>query len=435
MPERVDVSSWRRIWSRLRRPLLVLSAIGTAAFAAACTEELEGGAACPTLCPARAESFKDTTFEAVTLDTALSGYPVLGLAPELLLANRPDTLVTRMVIRLDALTQDYAVNKTGVTEPIATTDSVYLRLQVDSLGAKGTDSITISVFNVDTTANDSVAAVVKRLFTPRRLIGSIRIVPKNVKDSLRIPLNRRVLDSLIVGGYRMRAGLQITSGRGQIRVLAFSNGSPVPSVTYDPNTDTTYAPIVVQANTTILQGTTEQVLSYSVYNLLDVGSPPPPPNTLTVGGFPAWRAYLRFQVPSRISDSSTIVRAQLLLTQRPSYFGNNADTVAILPIIPTGTAIVTDLRRMLDLSADGVFAAVDSTRLVPRDSGLRSINVLTLARSWPALPTGVARSLAFRISGEGAQPAELRFFSSKAPVGLRPRLRITYLPRTEFALP
>ncbi|MBY0489205.1 MAG: hypothetical protein K2R93_05145 [Gemmatimonadaceae bacterium] len=429
------MSPWRRQWSRLRTPLLILSAVGTAVFAAACTEELEGGAACPTLCPTRAESFKDTTFEAVSLDTALSGYPVMGLAPELLLANRPDTLVTRMVIRVDGLTQEYAKNKTGATEPISNTDSVYLRLTVDSLGAKGTDSVTISLFNVDTTANDSVSTVVKRLFTPRRLIGSLRVVPKSVKDSLRIPIDRRVMDSLIVGGYRLRVGLQITAGKGQLRLLAFSSGAAAPSVQYDPSTDTTYAPIIVPANTSIPQGTTEQILAYTVYNLLDVGSPPPPTNTLTVGGFPAWRSYLRFQIPARISDSSTIVRAQLLLTQRPSYFGNFADSVALLPIIPTGTALVTDLRRLLDLSADGVFASVDSTRLVPRDSGVKSINVLTLARSWPALPSGVARSLAFRISGEGAQPAELRFFSSEAPVGLRPRLRITYLPRTEFALP
>lgn len=429
------MSQWRRQWSRLRSPLLLLSAVCTTVFAAACTEDLEGGGACPTLCPSRTESFKDTTFEAVTLDSSLSGYPVLGLGPDLLLANRPDTIVTRAVIRLDALTQEYSVNKTGTTEPISATDSVYLRLQVDSLGAKGTDSITISVFNVDTTANDSVASVVKTLFTPKRLLGSLTIVPTSVKDSLRIPLSHRVVDSLIVGGYRMRVGLQITGGKGQIRLLAFSSGSPAPSVQYDPSTDTTYAPIIVQANTTIPLATSEQILAYTVYNLIDVGSPAPPSNTLTVGGFPAWRSYLRFQIPARISDSSTIVRAQLLLTQRPSFFGNYADSVAILPIIPTGTSLVTDLRRLLDLSADGIFAAIDSTRLVPRDSGLRSINVLTLARTWPALPTGVARALAFRISGEGGQPAELRFFSSEAPANLRPRLRITYLPRTEFALP
>jgi hypothetical protein len=435
MPERVR-SLWSRVsWSRLRTPVLVLGCIVTAVTAAACSEDLNGGAACPTLCPSRNETFKDTTFEAVTLDTSLSGYPVLGLGPELLLANRPDTIVTRGVIRFDALTQTYAPNGGTITEPISTTDSVYLRLQVDSTGRKGTDSITIDLFNVDTTANDSVQAVVAKLFRPDRRIGGLRLLPSVVKDSLRIPIQRRVIDSLIVGGYRLRVGLKITQGNGQMRFAAFSSGAAAPSITYDANTDTTYSPIIVQASTTIPQATGEQILSYTVYPIIDVGSPAPPTNTLTVGGFPAWRSYLRFDVPKRISDSSTIVRAELLLTQRRSFFGNYRDTVAILPIIPTGSAIVTDLRRQIDLSADGVFAAVDSTRLVPGDSGVKAVNVLTLARSWPALPTGVARSLAFRISGEGAQPAELRFFSSEAPAALRPRLRITYLPKSEFALP
>jgi hypothetical protein len=421
-------------WSRLRAPLLVLLLSVTSAVVAACTENLDGGAACPALCPSGDASFKDTTFEAVTLDTSLSGYPALGLAPQLLLANRPDTLVTRLVMRFDVLTQTYQPNRTGTSEPISTTDSVYVRLNVDSLASKGTDSVTIELFNVDTPTGDSTTSVVKSLFTPARRIGSMRVVPANVKDSLRVPIQKRIMDSLVVGGFRLRVGLRLV-GRGQLRFVAFTGSGAVPSVQYDPNTDTTYAPVIVTANTTLALAPTDVVFAYTVYALVDVGSLPPPPATLTVGGFPAWRSYLRFNLPKRISDSSTIVRAELLLTQRRSFFGNFRDTVAILPIIPTATDDVTDLRRVLDLSADGIFASIDSTRLVPSDSGVRSINVLTLVRTWPALPTGVARALAFRISGEGSQPAELRFFSSKAPAGVRPRLRITYLPKSEFALP
>jgi hypothetical protein len=63
------------------------------------------------------------------------------------------------------------------------------------------------------------------------------------------------------------------------------------------------------------------------------------------------------------------------------------------------------------------------------------VNVLALARTWRTLPPNVPRAIAFKIGLEGAQPAELRFYSSEAPVNLRPRLRITYLPRSEFVLP
>jgi hypothetical protein len=47
----------------------------------------------------------------------------------------------------------------------------------------------------------------------------------------------------------------------------------------------------------------------------------------------------------------------------------------------------------------------------------------------------VPRGLALRIALEGAQPAELRFFSRTAAPALRPKLRITYLPKSEFVLP
>ena len=114
---------------------------------------------------------------------------------------------------------------------------------------------------------------------------------------------------------------------------------------------------------------------------------------------------------------------------------NLANSVAVLPIVPTTTSAVSDLRRILDLAAEGRFAGVDSTTLVPRDSGQRKINVLALARNWRNLPLDVPRALAFRISQEGAQPAELRFYNSKAPAALRPKLRITYLPKSEFVLP
>jgi hypothetical protein len=40
-----------------------------------------------------------------------------------------------------------------------------------------------------------------------------------------------------------------------------------------------------------------------------------------------------------------------------------------------------------------------------------------------------------RIDGEGSVGTQLLFFNSTAPLALRPRVRLTYLPRAEFALP
>src|SRR5207253_10270060 len=67
-----------------------------------------------------------------------------------------------------------------------------------------------------------------------------------------------------------------------------------------------------------------------------------PPGLLAVGGLPARRAYLRFDIPSRIIDSATVVRATLLLNQLPNSALDPSDTVEILPQVVLAGKVVTD---------------------------------------------------------------------------------------------
>jgi hypothetical protein len=168
-----------------------------AVSAAACTESLDGGAACPSLCPAKAESFRDTIVDAVVLDSSLSGFPTLGLAPYILIANRPDTVVTSAVLRFDALPTVFSPNKGATVDSITAVDSVYLRFPLDSTGRRGTTPVTLEVYDVDTTASDSVASVVRSLFRPDRRIGSLVVTPSALGDSLRIPFSRTVMAAKI----------------------------------------------------------------------------------------------------------------------------------------------------------------------------------------------------------------------------------------------
>lgn len=431
MTERVRFTPW----PRFRGPLLLCGLVLAAVTAAACTESLDGGAACPSLCPSTAESFRDTIVDAVVLDSSLVGYPALGLSPLILIANRPDTVVTSAIIRFDVLPTVFNVNRGATVDSITAVDSVFLRFPLDSTGRRGTRPVTLEVYDVDTTASDSVTSVVRSLFRPDRRIGSLVFTPSAIGDSIRIPFSKTVMAAKIAAKGRLRLGVRIRGGSGQLRAVAFVVGSGAPSVVFDPSTDTTYAPQQISPSTILPNATADVELAYAVYMISDIASPPPGANTLVVGGFPAYRSYLRFNVPSRITDSSTIVRAEVLLTQQSSTFGNAADSVGLFALIPTTTSLVTDLRRILDLAAAGSFAGVDSTLLLPSASGVRAVDVLALARTWSTLPTNVPRAIAFRIGLEGAQPAELRFHSSKAAAALRPRLRITYLPRSEFALP
>jgi hypothetical protein len=50
-------------------------------------------------------------------------------------------------------------------------------------------------------------------------------------------------------------------------------------------------------------------------------------------------------------------------------------------------------------------------------------------------PRGTQRALVLRADAEGLQASAVRFYSVEAPAGLRPRLRLSYVPRTNFGLP
>ncbi|HYW29965.1 MAG TPA: hypothetical protein VE869_00565 [Gemmatimonas sp.] len=413
----------------------LLSVAIAASVVAGCSESFDGGGACPLLCPAPQQQFRDTVLDAVTVDTTIGGFPILGLSQNLLLTNRPDTIETRAVVRFDVLASEYSPNNTGASTAITAIDSAYLRLPLDSTGRLGTAPVTLSVFDIDSTDSDTSSTVLRSLFRADRLLGSVTFTPSATKDSLRVPLNRARLLPKVTGKTRLRVGLRITSGTGQLRIAAFRAGIGAPTLTYDASTDTVYRAIIVPPSTSIPTLPVDAQVAYQVYSIIDRGDPSPRGSDLAVGGLPSARSYLRFSVPRSITDSGTIVRAELFLTQRPSTFGSINDTIALVPLVPTSTDFVQDLRRILELSAEGALLPVDSIRLVPKDSGQRVVNLINLVRTWPSFPSTQPKALAFRIGGEGAQPSELRFFSSEAAPGLRPRLRITYLPRTQTALP
>src|SRR5687768_10987997 len=75
----------------------------------ACREKLDGGAACPALCPEQGLEVRDTTlfpFEfpsPVAIDSTIFGFPPLGTELQLLLANRGDSLRTAAIARFDTL--------------------------------------------------------------------------------------------------------------------------------------------------------------------------------------------------------------------------------------------------------------------------------------------------------------------------------------------
>ena len=410
-----------------RARLTLLGAVATLA-AAACTEQLEGGATCPALCPTENTPVRDTVLEAaVAFDTTLAGYPGNGVSRALLLAVRggADSLDARAVVRFDALPARYFPPTGGDSLPITRVDSSYLRLRFDTAGTRFTRPLTIEAYDVDTAAAaDTVNAALVALFRPERRLAAVTVQPGQLGDSLRLPLPNAVVAERAGGTRRLRVGLRVRSdAAASLRLLSAQGGvgDLGARLSFDPASDTLYRPLVVLPRSStpsepaIAAGLQDFQLVAFTARAADGGA-------LVVGGLPARRTFLRFVVPAALADSTTIVRAVLELVQRPARGVDARDSVLVRPAPVVATERVTDVRRAADMVATGLLA-LDSLRLAPGDSGRRTLSLVSLVRAWRAFPVGTQRAVVLRAALEGVQGGEVRFFSVEAPPGLRPRLR------------
>jgi hypothetical protein len=159
---------------------------------------------------------------------------------------------------------------------------------------------------------------------------------------------------------------------------------------------------------------------------------------MSVGGVPGRRAYLRFTIPRRFTDSATVVRATLRLTQQPTRFGSARDTIALHAQVGLASPQITDLRRAASIIGAPGLLVSDSLLTFPSDSGVKTFELYSLVRAWGAQALVInppPRSVILRASAEGTFPAEIRFFSTTAPAALRPVMRISYIPNVSYGVP
>jgi hypothetical protein len=424
------------------RPALVVLAFVTSGILAACAENYQGGAACPALCPEQTVVVFDTTFDPVELDTTITGFPTHGTEMELLLARRGDTVDTRPVVRFDSLPIYFNSGSVTGDTIIKAVDSPYVKLRINRAASKFTAPVTFEVFDVDTTTGDSATAardtstaVEKLQYRPDRLIGSITFDTAQITDSVRVPLDSLKVLNKLVNQQRLRLGFRASSaGPVQIRIIAYEGGDPAQIrslVKGDSVTDT----LTVFPRSTVPRA--QPTLAADLTDYVHVFRFPPVPDAtfLTVGGVPGRRVLIRFNIPSRILDSSNVLRATLELTQRPVASVDDTAKLTLYPLIVTAGNEITDVARSAFLTNAPV-AGFDSVQFAPRDSGVKEIEIVNALRAW-SLPISdlSQRGIVLRAGPESVDPRFVSFFSSSAAPSLRPRLRVSYSPVRSFGIP
>jgi hypothetical protein len=422
-----------------RKALTLLTAALATVTIAACSEKLESGTSCPLLCPEQAISLKDTTIDAVFNDTTVLGLPPIGSETFLMLASHGDTLETRAIVRFDTLPQDYTA-RSSIDSVITSIDSAILVTPIikpDSLH-RPSGPITIEVYDVDTTATDTVSSILGSLFRPDRFLGSRTFQADSLTDTLNIPISTDTVLDRVLKGTKLRVGYRLVTqaGRGYDLRLGSAQASEAVTLRIKASTDTAATPVLVTPlsdtplNQPFLSGPLAD-FSIVLHGLTTLS-----PNLLGTGGVPPRRSLLYFNVPSHIVDSTTIVRASLLITQTPNRNVDLRDSLWVFPNAVLAAPSVSNPASVLQfIGSNGEFG-MDSLRLAPGDSGQRSFEIVGLVRTWRNNPTTTSpRAIALRSGVEGQAPGEIDFFSTKALAAVRPRLRITYVPQTSFGIP
>ncbi|MFI5312198.1 MAG: hypothetical protein ACHQQ3_13240 [Gemmatimonadales bacterium] len=426
----------------MTRRLVVLAAVFAVAVIGACNENLDSGAVCPSLCPAQNVAIHDTLIDPVLLfDSTYVGFPERGTELEMLLATRGDTLEVRGVVRFDTLTFFYTPAG-DTSHTIVHIDSSRVRLVLDRIGSKIPSSVTFEVYDVDDTVSaDTSTAAVLSLFRASQRIGRRTFLKDSLTDTLFVPLSDSAVLDKVFNKRHLRLGLRLSgSGSVSLRVLTTEGGNPAQVLYHPTTTDTTIKLLSVSpySSTPVGVDLPEVQQDLTDYEVVAKYAFPQYPNTMDVGGIPGRRSYLRFSLPSYITDSNTVVRATLMLTQRPLPFGDASDTMIVHAHVALAGPDVHDLRRATNIITSSGLLVSDSLLVTPRDSGLKTIEMYSLLRAWGnqrTLVNAPPRAVVLRASPEALLPLESRFFSSSAPAGLRPVMRISYIPRVNFGVP
>jgi hypothetical protein len=428
----------------LRRACPLFAVIIGVVVLASCDEKLEGGAACPALCPIGSASVRDTTFFAVDVDSSIPGYPSIGTEPWIVLATLGDTFDARGIVRYDTLPTHYFA-RTGGDSVIRDVDSAQLTMHLANFDTLRADSVRFEVYDVDAAGDDTAAATLLPAFNPARLLGAktVSFTDSTLrKDStVIVPLDSSKIrariqqDTAAVGPPRIRVGIRVTAATPVTTQLLTTNSSSTvgAQLSFVPALDSGTGRISIQPRSMTPTIDAQLRSDLADFQIVAKPLPPPGPDALRVGGVPGWRTYLHFAIPPSIVDSSDIIRATLFVTQKPRPdFPEAKDTMWIASYAMTASTIVTAIDRLLTF----ITPSGDSIRLVPKDSGVKIMEVVNIIRPWRGTdPARTPRAIALSATFEGGRTGAVEFYSNEAPPSVRPALRLTYVPRVSRGLP
>jgi hypothetical protein len=447
---------------RARHRLLPLFGLALLTLGA-CQEDLAGGAACPTLCPGQQLEVHDTVLVAdQVFDTTVlvTGMPPLGTETNLLVARykdaQGDSIVSGASLRYDSLQRNFPrTDTTAPFVPVASISAANLQFTATPDTSMIRDSLRFEVIDIDANVPELDTATIHQLFLTRPALGSLNVKKDSVAGLHIVPLDTTFIRQHVTTGTRIRLGVRLFSyghdstGNAQVGITPIKSTSSAtgtqtgPSLQYMGHAASPATDSLTFVNYSVSKASGGPEFKYLAnYQLVLKGSPPAPADVMPVGGLPSTRLYMRFTLPGALIDSSTtIVRATLLLHQQRDPTFARTDSISLTPRVVVASPIVTDVSKAALLLADPSTVPLLAVRMNPAETRTdtlvlvsKTANLVTLWRAEG--PNRMQRAIVLQSSGEGRDARRFLLYTNASPVdSLRPRLHLTYIPRSGFGLP
>jgi hypothetical protein len=394
----------------------------TALFLAACQEKLTSPGDCPALCPGgQPQVFDEVVHPIPGSDSSFRGYVQPSAAAALLVSNGLQGVEERAIMRFPPRADSVEVRDTLRAYTI---DSVAFGFNIvarDTL----VSGLQVQLYRLPTTIDSTTSfADVDPAFVPGNLVATI-----SVPDTVKTGAVRTVLQGADL------ARVEIPASDSGVLALGARIDAPTPTgARLGAAAAGNGGAFVTYATVDIPDTGTARLRAFNLSATFNSSVTPVQQSDdstlLAVGGEPSARVLLRFELPARIKDSATIVRATLELTPVAPITGLPSDPARLL-----ARAVLADL---------GAKSPVNSTPgRVPADTlengtpGTVSLEAVRLVELWLGATTRPsALVLALAPDLESASFSRPVFYSTRAAdMALWPRLRISYLLSFPFENP
>lgn len=401
------MSAWRSVAAAVAAGVLL-----------GCTEQIGGPGECPELCPTEGILVEDTLLTGiVTSDTSDRGFTTMYLSSVLVSSTDP---AARSVAVVRFVARPFIIFKNADTTryPVEI-DSLQLELRLLARDTAA-HNLKLLIYRLrwDLDSLDTWDSLVP-FFHDSMLVDTIAIEDTTVFTTLRdtIPWARVMPDSAVDSGVVALAVL-VTADQPTSVTLAASN------LTGTPPRMRWFAHAPAPEDT--VKRTFDLTPTFDTF-VQEFPPGPPPSNAITVGNLPAARSLLRFSLPRSIVDSTTIIRATLLLTPVSPPTGRPGEIFDV-----SAVPILRDFAGKSILIPDSTVSGLGTVTTGSTDTV--AIEIGRVLRFWRATGDSLQRALVLRNALEDNTLGELRV--ARAGTGAAaPRLRVTFIRPYRFGVP